>query len=83
MKDRLAELDEIRTKVEQIIAKRQCLTLKDLAVDGQDVIATGVTPGPEVGWILTGMLEQVLSGEVPNEREVLLKLSGRSDKRDI
>ena len=83
VQDRLVELDEIKAKAEQILAERQCLTLKDLAVDGRDVIAAGIEPGPEVGRVLEELLERVLSGEVPNEREVLLKLSGRSDKRDI
>ena len=74
VRDRLAELDEIRAKAEQILAERQCLTLKDLAVDGRDVIAAGVAPGPEVGRVLEGLLERVLSGEISNKREILLKL---------
>ena len=74
VQDRLAELDEIKAKAEQILAERQCLTLKDLAVDGRDVIAVGVEPGPKVGQVLDGLLAQVLSGEAPNEREALLKI---------
>ena len=76
VKDRLAELDEIQTKAEQILAEQQCLTLKDLAVDGRDIIAAGIAPGPEVGRVLNGLLERVLNGEVPNEHEVLLKVVG-------
>ena len=34
VQDRLAELDEIKAKAERILAERQYLTLKDLAVDG-------------------------------------------------
>lgn len=73
VQDRLAELDEIKAKAEQILAERQCLTLKDLAVDGRDVIAAGIEPGPEVGRVLEGLLEQVLNGELLNERDILLK----------
>ena len=58
VQDRLAEMDEIRAKAEQILAKRQCLTLKDLAVDGRDVMAAGIAPGPEVGRVLDGLLER-------------------------
>lgn len=72
VQDRLAELDEIRAKAEQILAERQCLTLKDLAVDGRDVMAAGIAPGPAVGQVLERLLERVLSGEIPNERDVLL-----------
>ena len=72
VKDRLTELDEIRARAEQILEERQCFTLKDLAVDGRDVMAAGAAPGPEVGRVLDGLLERVLSGEIPNERSALL-----------
>ena len=71
---RLAELEELRTRAEELIAQGKCFTLKDLAVSGQDVIAAGVTPGPEVGRTLEKLLERVVSGEVPNDRDTLLKL---------
>ena len=74
VKDRLAELEEIRGKAEEIVAQGQCFSRKDLAVNGRDVIAAGTAPGPEVGWVLERLLERVLSGETPNEREKLLKL---------
>ena len=71
---RLAKLDELGEMAKQILAERQCLSLKDLAVNGNDVMAAGIEPGPEVGRILNGLLEQVLSGKVPNRRETLLEL---------
>ena len=74
VKDRLAELDGIRVKAEQILAEGQCLTLKDLAVDGRDVIAAGIEPGPEVGRVLEELLERVLSGVIPNSQSILLEL---------
>lgn len=78
VRDRLAEIDEIKTMAEQILAEGQCLTLKDLAVNGRDVIAAGVAPGPQVGRMLNALLDQVLSGQIPNEREALLKfIAGR------
>ncbi len=73
VKDRIAELDRMKAVAEEIVAQGQCFTLKDLAVNGRDVIAAGVAPGPEVGRVLNGLLAQVLNGELPNEREVLLK----------
>ncbi len=70
----VAGLPEIRAKAEAILAERQCLTLRDLAVNGRDVLAAGVTPGREVGRVLDGLLERVLRGEVSNERGALLAL---------
>ena len=69
----LAELDRIKTEAEQIVAERQCFALKDLAVNGKDVIAAGAVPGPAIGRVLNRLLEQVLNGELPNQREVLLE----------
>ena len=82
VRDRLDELGEIGAKAERILTERQCLTRKDLAVDGRDVIAAGVGPGPEVGRILEGALEQVLNGEAPNERSALLHWIARSQNRE-
>ena len=72
VKDRLAELDEIKAKAEEILAQQECLSLRGLEVNGKDVLEAGIAPGPEVGQVLNGLLEQVLSGAVPNEREALL-----------
>ena len=74
VRDRLAELDKIRARAEELIAQGQCFSRKDLAVNGRDVIAAGAVPGPEVGRVLDELLERVLSGEAPNEREALLRL---------
>ena len=76
VKDRLAELDKIREMAEEAVAQGQCLTLRDLAVNGRDVMAAGIAPGPEVGRVLGGLLEGVLSGELPNQREALLEQIG-------
>ena len=74
VQDRLTELDEIKAKAKQILTERQCLTLKDLAVDGRDVIAAGIAPGPEVGRVLEELLERVLSSKISNNRMDLLML---------
>ena len=48
------------------------LTLKDLAVKGEDLIAAGVRPGPEVGDMLARLLAAVLEDPGRNTREDLL-----------
>ena len=52
-----------------------CLTLRELAVDGSDLLALGVRPGAELGALLRGLLDAVLDGDAPNEREALLALA--------
>ena len=48
------------------------LTVRELAIDGNDVMAEGVSAGPDVGLALDLALEAVLDGTVPNERAALL-----------
>src|SRR6267142_2181997 len=58
--------------VERIRAAGEPLTLKDLAVKGDDLIAAGVRPGPDVGETLTRLLEEVLEDPSRNTKEYLL-----------
>jgi tRNA nucleotidyltransferase (CCA-adding enzyme) len=58
--------------VEAIRAARDPLTLKDLAVKGEDLIARGVRPGPEVGEVLRRLLDEVLEDPAHNTKEYLL-----------
>jgi len=48
------------------------LVLKDLAVKGDDLIAAGVRPGPDVGEALARLLEEVLEDPSRNTKEYLL-----------
>jgi len=58
--------------VSSIRAAKDPLTLKDLAVTGDDLIAAGVRPGPEVGETLARLLGEVLEDPTRNTRELLL-----------
>ena len=67
------ELDEIAAVLRQELEKHPPLTVRDLAVNGGDVIReTGMAPGPAVGLMLDTLLTGVLNDELPNEREALL-----------
>ncbi len=68
---RLVRMREI---YEEIVKDRECVSLKTLAVKGADLIAAGYEPGPQIGKILSGMLEEVLENPEHNERDYLMKL---------
>ena len=57
--------------LEEIEAENACLSLKDLAVTGHDVMALGYT-GKAIGQALNALLEQVLDEKLPNEKGALL-----------
>jgi len=58
--------------VAAIRAKNPPLGLKDLAIRGDDLIAAGVRPGPEVGEALARLLEEVLEDPARNTKQYLL-----------
>ena len=66
------KFDEIRVMMEQILDEQQCFSLRDLAVDGRDIIAAGIEPGPEVGRVLKRLLADVIDEKLPNDKDVLL-----------
>ncbi|HYV99810.1 MAG TPA: hypothetical protein VE967_20285, partial [Gemmatimonadaceae bacterium] len=62
------------------IAYRDPVELSDLAVDGDDLRAAGVPPGPELGRLLARMLEVVVGDPSKNQRDALLALV-KSDRQ--
>jgi tRNA nucleotidyltransferase (CCA-adding enzyme) len=67
------ELDELRRRIAVEVERRSALTVRDLAVNGHDLmLELGVAPGPELGHILHLLLEEVLDDPGRNEREALL-----------
>ena len=65
----------IRALLEEIRAENACLTLRDLAVNGNDLMALGLR-GAEIGKTLNALLDAVLDERVPNHREALLRYAG-------
>ena len=70
----LEQLEEFSALMDQIEAEEGRLTLKNLAVKGNDLLELGMCPGQELGQTLNRLLNAVLSEEVPNEKEALLEL---------
>lgn len=59
---------------DDILRENQCLTLKDLAVNGKDLMELGVQKGPGLGEILQMLLEEVLEVPEKNDRDLLLDI---------
>jgi len=65
---------ELLQRIEAILREKEALTLKDLAINGDDVMAvTGLSPGPLVGQILERLLELVWEDPSLNRRDTLLQ----------
>ncbi len=64
--------DGVAKAVGAVRATNPPLALKDLAVKGDDLIAAGVRPGPDVGEVLKRLLGEVLDDPAKNTKEYLL-----------
>ena len=69
--DTLRSVKTIRTQAQAGVP----LQLADLAVDGKDLTAAGMTPGPQFGEILSHLLERVLEDPGQNRPDVLMDLA--------
>ena len=65
--------DRVDKLLEQVLAEDACLSLKDLAVSGNDLIAMGYIPGPKIRHCLEHLLASVQEELLPNTRQALLK----------
>ena len=69
---RQREYDRLEQLAREILQGQACFTLRDLAVDGGDLLALGMQPGREVGSLLERLLEDVMEETAPNEKQALL-----------
>lgn len=69
----LEQLGELEQVLDRVVAEKLCFRVKDLAVNGRDLMAIGVPQGRDVGLLLDELLEQVIEEKLPNERETLLE----------
>lgn len=72
--EKLQLLDAIKLCYSEIEKEQQCVTIKQLALGGQDLIAAGMKPGREIGDMLQYLLEQVIEQPEWNTRDKLMEL---------
>ena len=62
----------LRAEAERLTAENVCCRVSQLAVNGRDLMAAGVRPGPGLRQVLNALLEAVITGQTPNEKDALL-----------
>lgn len=68
----LENLNITQSRLDKIISDGEPFTVKDLAVNGNDMIALGLQ-GRQIGETLDNLLEKVIDNELPNEKSALTK----------
>lgn len=74
---RYKELKEVENVLEEVLNEEQCFSLKDLAINGKDLIEIGFKPGKELGKTLNELLEMVIDGEENNKENLLQRAKER------
>lgn len=80
--EKLSKISVYEQLYEGIMAKRQCLSIADLAVSGRDLIALGMKPGKEIGEMLQHLLMHVLECPEDNTPEILQNLIKTEQKSE-
>lgn len=73
MEEKEAVLDSIEEIFEAVLMEEACFSLRDLAINGNDLIAAGYKPGKDVGRLLEEALMGVMEGKVENNKKDILE----------
>ena len=70
--EKLSNLSAVSEELNRIITSGECYSLRQLAVNGSDLLHIGIGSGVQIGQTLDTLLDKVIGGELPNEKEALL-----------
>ena len=70
--DRLKVLDDVENCLNQVLEQRQCFCIKDLMVNGHDLMSLGIPEGQKIGITLHNLMDMVINDEIENDKEKLL-----------
>ena len=76
---RIAEYDAVAVVLDEILNEKECFSLKDLAVNGTDMMSIGLA-GRDIGRALNACLTAVMEEKLPNERAALLEYAEQVKK---
>ena len=71
--ERAADFAAQARSAEQMEADGVCCRISQLAVNGRDLMAAGIPAGPSLRRVLEALLDGVIRGEYPNEKQALLE----------
>lgn len=80
MDEKRDELEKTEALYRQIIENGDCLSIKELAINGRDLMEIGYKSGPKLGEMLNELFDTVLKNPSLNNREELTKIVSESGK---
>jgi len=79
---KLAEIERAENNTRETLQERPPVSLKDLAVNGKDLIELGCKEGKELGKILKKLLEIIIDRPELNKKKILVKLLIENEEND-
>ena len=71
----MAHFDEVERLAKEILNEQACFSLKNLAINGSDLIKSGFKAGRQIGEILAFLLNEVIEERAQNEKQSLLQIA--------
>ena len=75
--ERLARIHRLEALLDEVVEQTGQFYIKDLDINGSDLIQIGYTPGSSIGSTLSKLADQVVEGVMENKRDILLREAGR------
>ena len=73
--EKLAYIAELERVFHEIVEAGDCLRIKDLQINGKDLIAMGVPQGQRIGEVLNDIFDAVVDNPELNDRQILLNMA--------
>ena len=70
--EKLRLIAAYESKLDEVLARGDCFSLKDMQLNGKDLISAGFSAGKEMGSVLQALLEEVIDGRLENRKALLL-----------
>ncbi|NLY70778.1 MAG: polynucleotide adenylyltransferase [Clostridiales bacterium] len=71
--ERLRTIIKTQELLEKIISSKECYSLRDLAINGDDLLSIGFKEGKMIGIVLNALLNKVIDEEVDNDKTQLIE----------
>lgn len=78
--EKLEVINRVEELFQETLSLGHCLSVKELAVSGKDLIGLGIRPGPGLGELLEELLDLVLKNPEDNTRDYLLEYAAERMK---
>ncbi|HWT26582.1 MAG TPA: CCA tRNA nucleotidyltransferase [Mobilitalea sp.] len=73
--EKYRNLEEARKLYKEVVDKGECVSLKELNINGKDLIAGGFQPGKELGNVLNRLLSATIEDPNLNRKDILLAMA--------